>query len=74
MVAPRVVHLNTNDLSNFFVYEKYESMDALKTHSSTINLILFFRGSSVGLPQLEARPFATARPVLDKNQGLSLVF
>jgi len=37
-VAPHVVHRNTNDPSNFFAYEKYESMDALKTHSSTPHL------------------------------------
>ena len=38
-----VVHRNIDDVSKFFVYEKYESRDALKYHSSTEHFKEFSR-------------------------------
>jgi len=42
-LCPYVVHRSINDPSNLFVYEKYESMDALKTHPSTPHIEEFSR-------------------------------
>ena len=38
-----VIHRNIDDPSEFFVYEKYESRDALKYHSSTAHFKEFGR-------------------------------
>ena len=38
-----VVHRSIDDSSKFFVYEKYESTEALKTHSSTPHFQEFSR-------------------------------
>ncbi len=38
-----VVHRSIDDSSKFFVYEKYESPEALKTHSSTPHFKEFSR-------------------------------
>ena len=48
-----VVHRGTDDPSKFFVYEKYESEEALKAHSATPHFKEFSRAiASV----LEGRP------------------
>ena len=41
-----VVHRNIDDPSKFFVYEKYESTEALKTHSSTPHFQEFSRAAA----------------------------
>ena len=48
-----VVHRNIDDPSKFFVYEKYESRDALKYHSSTEHFKEFSRAIAA---MLSGRP------------------
>ena len=48
-----VVHRGIDDPSKFFVYEKYESKDALKTHSSTPHFKEF---SQAVASMLDGRP------------------
>ena len=51
-----VVHRGMDDPTSFFVYEKYESADALKEHSSTPHFKDFSRAVA---PMLAARPAVT---------------
>lgn len=48
-----IVHRALDDANKFFVYEKYENNEALKTHSSTPHFQEFFK--IVG-PWLAGRP------------------
>jgi quinol monooxygenase YgiN len=48
-----VVHRSVNAPNDFFVYEKYENMDALKLHGSTEHFKEFSRAIA---PLLEGRP------------------
>ena len=41
-----IVHRSTDDPSRFFVYEKYEDMEALKYHSSTPHFQAFSRATA----------------------------
>ena len=48
-----VVHRSTDDPSKFFVYEKYEDVEALRTHSSTPHFRDFSRATA---SLLDGRP------------------
>jgi quinol monooxygenase YgiN len=48
-----VVHRNVNAPNDFFVYEKYDSMEALKLHGSTEHFKEFSRAIA---PLLDGRP------------------
>jgi len=48
-----VAHRSTDDPSKFFVYEKYESTEALKAHSSTPHFQEFSRAVA---SMLDGRP------------------